>query len=1065
MLWVVRVALQRPYTFIVMSVLILIAGVLAVVKTPTDIFPAIRIPVIGVAWQYSGLSPDEMSGRVITPYERALSTTVGDIDHIESTSLPGLGIVKIYFQPGVDIRTATAQVTSISQTVLHPMPPGITPPLILNYSASTVPILQLIQSGVSEQRALDLAQNFIRPALSVVPGIAVPWPYGGKMRQIQLDLDPQALQSHGLSAQDVQNALAAQNQIIPAGTAKFGALQYTIKLNDQPDTIAKLNDLPIKTVNGSTIYFRDIGHVRDGSPPQQSIVHVNGQRAVLTTLFKSGNASTLSVIDGVKKAMPKILESVPPNFKVSYLNDQSAFVKGAIEGVVREGIIAAALTSLMILLFLGSWRATIIIATSIPLSILSALACLSAVGETLNVMTLGGLALAVGILVDEATVTIENIETHLAMGKNVPDAILDGANQIVVPAFVSLLCICIVFVPMFGLNGVAGYLFMPMAKAVIFAMISSFILSRTLVPTMAKFLLKPHAHGEHGSPVSRNPLVRFQRGFEARFEQFRQAYSRILALALAHRGKFIPAFLVVVVASFALMPFLGADFFPAVDTGQMEIHVRPRIGTRIENVSQMFGDIEQKVRETVPPNELESVVDNIGLPTSAINNIYNNSGLIGYQDGDVYISLNKKHHPTADYVRKLREVLPEAFPGTTFSFLPADIVSQILNFGAPAPIDLQVAGPNQEANKAYIMMLLRKMQTIRGIADPRLQQSDAGPQFRVDVDRSRVDRYGLTERDVTNSLADSLAGTSMTATSYWLNRQNGVSYALVAQAPEYKVDSLSALANVPVTGQSPAAGLQVLGGLARFVREQTPAVVSQYNIQPVYDLYATTQDRDLGGVAADVEKLIQATAKDLPKGSVVHLRGQVATMNTAFSGLAFGILGAIVLIYLLVVVNFHSWLDPFVIITALPAALAGIVWMLFLTGTHISVPALTGTIMCMGVATANAILMVSFARERLAETGDAVRAAMEAGFARCRPVLMTALAMVIGMLPMSLGLGEGGEQNAPLGRAVIGGLLFATVATLIFVPAVFTLVHGRKAAKSVGSEADPAPHNGEAYAL
>ena len=1066
MLWIVRVALQRPYTFIVMAVLILIMGVLSAVNTPTDIFPEIRIPVIGVAFQYAGLSPDEMSGRIIYPFERAIPTLVDNVEHVESSSLPGMGVVKIYFQPGVDIRMANAQVTAMAQTLLKSMPPGTNPPLIVNYSASTVPILQLAQSGptTSEQQALDLAMNFIRPALSNVAGAAMPYPYGGKVRQVQIDLDPQALQAKGLSGQDVESAISAQNLIIPAGTAKIGSYNYTVKINDAPDTIAELNDLPIKTVNGATIFMHDVGHVRDGSPPQQSVVHVDGRRAVLTTVLKTGSASTLSVVDGIRKALPKIEETLPPGFKIDLLNDQSIFVKGAIEGVVREGVIAAALTSLMILLFLGNWRATIIIATSIPLSILSALACLSAVGETLNIMTLGGLALAVGILVDEATVTIENIETHLRLGKEVNTAILDGANQIVVPAFVSLLCICIVFVPMFQLKGVAGFLFVPMAESVIFAMIASFILSRTLVPTMAMYLLKPHVHVAHDAPVSRNPLVRIQRGFEAGFETFRRGYSRILALALAHRATFIPGFLVVVVASFALLPFLGADFFPSVDAGQIAMHVRPPVGTRIEDVSAEFGDIELKIRQTIPAAEINSIVDNIGLPISSMNTIYNNTGLAGYQDGDIYVSLNEKHHPTADYIRKLREVLPKAFPGTTVAFLPADIVSQILNFGAPAPIDLQVAGPNAKADEAYAAMLLRKMRTIRGVADPRMQQSNDQPELRVDVDRARANQIGLTEQDITDSVANSLAGTSQTAPTYWLNRKNGVSYLIAAQTPEYQVDSLSGLANIPVTGHLPGTGLQVLGGLAKIVRDQTPALVSHYDIKPVIDLYATTQDRDLGGVAAEMEKLIKATAKDAPKGSIVHLRGQVVTMNSAFGGLLFGLLGAIVLIYLLIVVNFHSWLDPFVIITALPAALAGIVWMLFVTQTHISVPALTGTIMCMGVATANSILMVSFARERLAETGDAVSAAMEAGFARCRPVLMTALAMIIGMLPMALGLGEGGEQNAPLGRAVIGGLVCATIATLIFVPVVFTLVHGRKAAKSVGSKTDPEPHNGEAYA-
>jgi multidrug efflux pump subunit AcrB len=1076
MLWIVRVALQRPYTFVVLAVFILIAGVLAALNTPTDIFPNIGVPVIGVAWQYAGLSPDEMAGRIITPYERGLPTTVNDIEHIESTSMPGIGIVKIYFQPGVDIRTATAQVTSISQTVLKQMPPGATPPLILNYNASTVPILQLATSSptLSEQQVLDLTQNFLRPALSTVRGAAIPYAYGGRVRQVQIDLDPQALQAKGLSAQDVENAIAQQDQIEPAGNAKIGSLQYTVKLNDAPDSVEELNDLPIKTINGATIFIHDVGNVRDGAPPQQSIVHVDGSRAVLMTILKTGSASTLSIIQGIKDALPKIETTLPPTLRVVALNDQSLFVKAAISGVIREGVIAAALTSLMILLFLGSWRSTLIIATSIPLSILASLAALSLIGQTLNIMTLGGLALAVGILVDEGTVTIENINWHLEQGKDVRTAILDGAQQIVVPAFVSLLCICIVFVPMFALKGVAGFLFVPMAEAVVFAMIASFVLSRTLVPTMAMYLLKPHIHpGQsfedadrelHEAPPSANPLFRFQRGFEAGFERFRESYRNLLALALAHRRAFVIGFMAVVIASFGLAPFLGSNFFPSVDSGQITLHLRPPVGTRIEDASAMFGDVEQRIRQTIPADELSSIVDNIGLPTSGINTVYNNSGLIGYQDGDIFISLNKHHHPTADYVRELRERLPVAFPGATFSFLPADIVSQILNFGAPAPLDLQVAGPDQKADQAYALELLRRMRGIRGIADARMQQSTDNPQLRVDVDRARMAQFGLTEEDVTNSVATSLAGSSQTAPTYWLNPKNGVSYPIVAQTPEYKVDSLSGLENIPVTGAAPTAGLQVLGGLSKISREQSSAVVSHYNIQPVIDLFATTQDRDLGGAAHDIQALIKATAKDAPRGATVTLRGQIATMNTAFNGLGFGLLGAIVLIYLLIVVNFQSWLDPFVIITALPAALAGIVWMLFATHTTLSVPALTGAIMCMGVATANSVLVVSFARERLDATGDAMVAAVEAGFTRCRPVLMTALAMIIGMAPMALGLGEGGEQNAPLGRAVIGGLIFATVATLMFVPVVFSIVHGRKAAQTHGAAPSVAPQAGEAYA-
>ncbi|HEX3664611.1 MAG TPA: efflux RND transporter permease subunit [Rhizomicrobium sp.] len=1065
MTWIVRLALERPLTFIVMAILIAVGGPIAASQMPTDIFPDIKIPVIGVAFQYTGLSPDEMSGRIITPYERALTTTVNDIEHIESTSLPGMGIEKIYFQPNVDIRTATAQVTSISQTVIKSMPAGTTPPLILNYNASTVPILQLAFSGqhMSEQQILDLAQNFVRPVLTTIPGAAIPYSYGGKVRQLQIDLDSAALQAKGLSAQDVENAIAAQNQILPAGTVKFGAKQYTVKLNDAAESVDDLNNLPIKSINGATIFIHDVGHVRDGSPPQQSVVHVDGLRAVLTTVLKTGSASTLDIIQGVKDALPKIEATLPSNFKISLLNDQSVFVKAAISGVMREGVIAAALTSLMILLFLGSWRSTVIIAISIPLAVLSALAALWFKGETLNIMTLGGLALAVGILVDDATVTIENINWHLEHGKPVRQAILDGAQQIVQPAFVSLLCICIVFVPMFALKGVAGFLFVPMAESVVFAMIASFILSRTLVPTMAMYLLKPHSGERETHSANRgNLLVRFQRGFEDRFGRLRENYRNVLAMALAHRRIFVIGFLSAVVLSFGLFPFLGSDFFPSVDAGQITLHVRPPVGTRIEHAAAMFGDIEREIRKTIPPHEVSSIVDNIGLPTSSINTVYNNSGLIGYQDGDIYVTLNPDHQPTAGYVRTLRQRLPTAFPGTTFSFLPADIISQILNFGAPAPIDVQISGPKLQKDRGYALKLLQGLRHIRGLVDARMQQSFENPQLRVDVDRSRMAQLGLTERDVTNSVVTSIAGSSQTAPTYWLDPKTGVSYPIVAQTPEYRIDSLASLENVPVTGAS--GGLQILGGLGKISREQSDAVVSHYNVVPVIDLYGTTQGRDLGGVTTDVRHLIADTANELPKGVSVSVRGQAVTMQTAFSGLSFGLIAAIVLIYLLIVVNFQSWLDPFVIITALPAALAGIVWMLFATGTTLSVPALTGAIMCMGVATANSILVVSFARERLAATGNAALAAVEAGVTRFRPVLMTALAMIIGMAPMALGLGEGGEQNAPLGRAVIGGLVFATVATLVFVPVVFSIVHGRKASQTRQTEVHAAPSPGEAYA-
>jgi CzcA family heavy metal efflux pump len=1050
MIGIVKVALNRPLTFIVMAILIAVGGILAAVRSPVDIFPDIKIPVIAVAWQYSGLAPQDMTDRIVTPFERVLTTTVNDIEHIESQSYQGVGVVKIYFQPNVDIRTATAQVTSVSQTILKQLPPGSTPPLILNYSASTVPILQLAMSGkgLSEQQLFDIGQNQIRPSLVTVPGLSMPFPSGGKQRQVQIDLNPQALQARGLSAQDVGNAIASQNQINPAGFVKIGTTQYSVRLNNAPDTIDALNDLPVKVVNGATIYMRDVAFVRDGSAQQQNVVHVEGSRSVLLTVFKNGAASTLAVVNGVKAALPKIQSTLPSSLKVLTVGDQSMFVKAAVSGVIHEGAIAAALTSLMILLFLGSWRSTIIIAISIPLAVLAAIAMLALFGQTLNVMTLGGLALAVGILVDDATVTIENINWHLEQGKGVIEAILDGAAQIVTPAFVSLLCICIVFVPMFFLPGVAGYLFVPMALSVVFAMIASFILSRTLVPTMAMYLLKPHhaegeGHHDDAAPRSTNVFVRFQRGFEVRFEKLRAGYIGMLHRALNGRRGFMIGFMAIVVLSFGLMPFLGSNFFPKVDSGQIAMHVRLPSGTRIETAAARFEQVSAVVHEIIPAAQLESVTDNIGLPVSAINTVYNNSGTIGPQDGDVLITLKEGHAPTDDFVAKLRYDLPRRFPGATFAFLPADITSQILNFGSPSPIDVQIASKDPAAAREYAHKLMAKLAAIPGLADLRLQQPAHSPQLDVDVDRSRIGQYGLNEKDVTTSLANSLAGTAQTAPVFFVNPDNGVSYAIVAQTPDYQVGSMNALSDIPISG-SAGVPTQPLGALASLQRSSTAPVVSHYNIQPVIDVYGTTEGRDLGGVASDIQKAIDSLQKDAPKGSTITIRGQYQTMATAFSGLGFGLLGAIFLIYLLIVVNFQSWLDPFVIITALPAALAGIVWMLFATGTTLSVPALTGAIMCMGVATANSILVVSFAREKLAETGDAMKAALEAGLVRFRPVLMTALAMIIGMAPMALGLGEGGEQNAPLGRAVIGGLICATIATLFFVPTVFSFVHRRR---------------------
>lgn len=1055
----VQIALRRPYTFVVMAVLILIGGVLTALRTPTDIFPEIRIPVIATAWQYTGLPPDEMSGRITSPFQRLLSASVNDIEHIEANTYPGVGVVKIFFQPGVDIATANAQITAASQVALRQMPAGTQPPVILNYNAATVPIVQLALSGqgMTEQSLFDVGMNTIRTPLITVPGAVVPLPYGGVQRQVQIDLKPDALQARGLSAQDVSAALAAQNVLTPIGTQKIDDSEYTLQLNSAPGAIAELADLPVKVVDGATIYLRDVADVRDGNAPQTNIVHVDGSRSVLMTVLKSGSASTLAIVDGIRATLDDMRGSLPAALTVLPINDQSVFVRAAVKGVALEGVIAAAMTSLMILLFLGSWRSTVIIAISIPLSILGSIMALAALGQTMNLMTLGGLALAIGILVDDATVTIENVNWHLEQGKDVETAILDGARQIVGPAFVSLLCICIAFVPMFFLDGVSRFLFVPMALSVIFAMVCSFILSRTLVPTMAKYLLKPHGHvatDDAAVPPSRNALVRFQRGFEVQFERARAGYLAALQRALQGRRRFLIGFGTVIALSLALFPFLGANFFPSVDSGQVLMHVRLPVGTRVEESAVRFAAIEAAIRRVIPAEEIDTLVDNIGLPPSNINLTYNNTGVMGPQDGDFQIALADGHRPTAEYVRELRRVLPEAFPDATFSFPPADIVSQILNFGAPAPIDIQIRGRDLEANFAYAQDLLQRVRSIPGVVDARIQQSNQAPKFDITLDRTQAQLLGLSTRDVTNSLVTNLAGSSQVAPTFWLNPANGVSYPIVVQTPQRNIDSVEALNNLPVgTGQ----GIRdtTLGGVATLTRASGNALVSQYNIQPMVQIHAAIQDRDLAAVAGDIRKTIAATQVDVPQGASVNLMGQVETMNRAFTGLFIGLIGAIVLIYLLIVVNFQSWLDPAVIVAGLAAALAGIAWMLFATATTLSVPALTGAIMCMGVATANSVLVVSFAREKLAELGDATAAALEAGRVRFRPVLMTALAMMIGMLPMALGVGEGGEQNAPLGRAVIGGLLFATVATLVFVPVLFSMVHGR-ASRSVPPSDFPA---------
>src|SRR5258706_629498 len=1045
-MWIVRLALRRPYPFVVMALLILIIGPLVIYRTPTDVFPDINIPVVSVIWGYTGLSADEIASRIVVGYERGLTATVNDIEHIESQSLNGLGVVKIYFHPNVRLEMAVAQVTAISQSAVRNDPPGTTPPFIITYDASSVPILQLALFGknLSEQQFNDIGSNFIRTQLATVQGAVLPNPYRGKQRQVQVDSKMEALQAQGLSANDVINAIGSQNLILPSGTVKIGSLENDVELNSSQRTVEELNNLPIKAVGTNTIYIRDVAHVRDGSPPQTNVVHVDGQRAALMTVLKSGNASTLDVIAKVKDAMPLVLASLPPELQVRPIADQSLFVRASINGVLREAIIAACLTGIMILVFLGSWRSTLIIAVSIPLSILTSIIILSAIGETINIMTLGGLALAVGILVDDATVEIEHINRNLAQGKEIIQAILDGARQIAVPAFVSTLSSCIVFVPMFFLTGVARYLFVPLAEAVVFAMLASYLLSRTLVPTMARFLLKAHEEeSAEKSLHSRNPLVRTQGYFELHFERFRNGDRRILQQCLAHRILFPLGFLALCACSFALLPWIGEDFFPAVDAGQIKLHLRAPTATRIEETSALCDDVERVIHNEIPANEIESVIDNIGLPYSAYNLTYSTSAPIGPEDADIMISLAQNHRPTDEYIHDLRLRLAKEFPGVLFYFPPADIVSQILNFGLPAPIDIQIVGRDVDANHDFANMLMKQLSSVTGIADLRVQQPFNQPKLRIDVDRTKTIQAGMTQKDVAGNLLVSLSGSFQTSPSFWLDPVSGVSYTVATQSPQYNFQTLQDIANIPVNG-STHAPWQMLANLGSITRGVGLATVSHYNAQTVLDIFGSTQGRDLGGVARDVQAIVDKNRAQLPRGSQIIVRGQISTMRSSFVGLLAGLAFAILLIYLLIVVNFQSWLDPLIIISALPAALAGIVWMLFITHTTISVPALTGSIMCMGVATANSILVVSFAKERMAEGMDPVRAAEEGGITRFRPVIMNAIAMVIGMVPLALGLGEGGEQNAPLGRAVIGGLCLATVATLFFVPAVYSLIHGSR---------------------
>jgi len=1042
-MWIVRVALDRPYTFIVLALLILILSPVVILRTPTDIFPNINIPVISVAWTYTGLNPEEVEGRITSVFERGLTTTVDNIEHIESTTYNGEAVVRIFLQPNADLATENAQVTALSQSVLRQLPPGELPPVILNYSASSVPILQLGLSGqgLSEQELNDEGQNFLRPQLITVPGAVIPWPYGGKQRQVMIDLNTNLLQSKGLSPQDVLNSVSNQYVVLPGGTAKVNLFEYDIRLNSDPRTVPELNDLPVKQVGNSTIYLRDVANLRDGFTPQTNIVRQDGNRGVLLSVSKAGNASTIDVVNGIKQLIPRVAQTLPPELKIQPLADQSFFVKAAVSGVIREAVIAACLTAVMILVFIGSWRSTLIIAVSIPLSILTSVIVLSFLGGTINVMTLGGLALAVGILVDDATVEIENINRILDEGheREIKQAILAGAKQIAVPAMVSTLCICIVFLPMFFLAGVSKYLFVPLAEAVVFAMLASYILSRTLVPTLAMYLLGKNEHGANRQP---GLFARFHKGFEGRFERLRSSYSELLASAVHRRAFFIPAFLIICVSAFALVPWLGQNFFPSSDNGEFILHLRAQSGTRIEETAKLCDSVETFIRREIPRAEMDTILDNIGLPYSTINLMHSTSGLIGAGDADILVSLKEKHHPTADYVRQLRLVLPRKFPGTVFYFLPADMVTQVLNFGLPAPIDIQIEGADIQGNREVAEKMLNELQHVPGLTDLRIQQAFNYPTFDVDVDRTKASQGGFDERSVSTSILNSLSGSFQITPMFFLNWQNGVSYDLVAQTPQYRIQSLQDLQNTPIT--SPAnARPGILTNVASIHRSTEMQSINHYNIRRLVEIYGSVQDRDLGSVGRDVNRIVDSNRKSLPRGSFAAIRGQLETMRTSYIGLLGGLVFSVILVYLLIVVNFQSWLDPFIIVCALPAALAGIVVFLFITRTTLSVPALTGAIMCMGVATANSILVIAFAKERLAEVKDPAQAAIEAGRTRFRPVVMTALAMIIGMVPMALGAGDGGEQNAPLGRAVIGGLLLATVSTLIFVPSVFALLHKR----------------------
>ena len=1042
-MWIVNIALRRPYTFIVMALLILLSTPLVLTKMATDIFPDINIPVISIVWSYGGLSAQEIGQRITGPNERVLTTTVNDIEHIESTSLSGIAVIKVFFQPNANIQTAIAQVVAIEQAQLRQLPPGITPPLVIKYSASSIPVIQLGLSSatMTEQALSDTALNFLRPQLVTVPGAAIPYPYGGKMRVVSVDLDTNALLAKGLTPTDVVNAVSAQNLVLPSGTVKMGLTEYNVAMNGSPDTIAGLNNVPVLAKNGTSTNLSEVAHVRDGFSTQTNIVRQNGERGVLVSVLKNGNASTLDVVNKLREILPNALQSLPKELVVKPLFDQSVFVRAAITGVIHEALIAACLTAAMILLFLGNWRSTCIIAVSIPLSILSSILALYAFGETINIMTLGGLALAVGILVDDATVTIENIERHLHLGSDLHTAILDGAGEIAVPALVSTLCICIVFVPMFFLTGVARYLFVPLAEAVVFAMLASYVLSRTLVPTMV-MLMMDHAPADSNAKPSL--LQRVYRRFDAAFEKFRGGYVIILAKLITHRKLFGSVFLGFCLLSLGLVFALGRDFFPSVDSGQIRLHMRTPTGTRIEQTARVADEVEKIIREIIPASELETVLDNLGLPYSGINLSYSNAGTIGTMDGEILLSLSEHHQPSAKYIDILRRELPQRFPGVEFFFQPADIVTQILNFGLPAAMDVQISGNDLAANYKIASKLMKEVKQIPGAVDVHIHQRLNLPTLSLNMDRDQIKQLGLNPSDVSQNVLMSLAGSTTTAPAFWLNPSNGVVYGITIQTPQYQVGDMDALLSTPVKpANDPNAKPQLLSNLVSVKPAEQMAGVNHYNIAPIIDLYVSVEGKDLGAVAAQVEKLMAQVEPTLPRGTHIVMRGQVETMKSSFFGLGVGLAMAIVLVYLLIVVNFQSWVDPFIIITALPAALAGIVWMLFLTGTHLSVPALTGAIMTMGVATANSILMVSFARQRLLDGLPALSAALEAGATRIRPVVMTALAMIIGMIPMAIGFGEGAEQNAPLGRAVIGGLLFATISTLFFVPIVFAGIHRR----------------------